>query len=327
MIAPTRALRDEINDTIRAQLIAEGAVSGPARQGEKLVSRGLTKAEMARASNYAVGDMVTFNRRYKTLGVDKGDERGVARVDYERNTVWLRDGNGNLVDWRPYLLAGAKGGVEVYRSEEMGLRAGDRVRWTRNHPGSGLANGETALVETVGRDGVRFRLEDGSSARLAEGDPQLRHLDRAWAATVHSFQGRTVDRIIAAMPTGNPNLTNQRAFYVAISRARDRAELVTDDASKLSDQLEKAIGERIAALDGVTKQAAYEAVFGVEPPRDLDHKSSVWSAGCEQTGLDSGKTDHDLDHGDGRLSGPQRYSGQEKVAEPHQKSTDFDLGM
>ena len=50
VIAPTRALRDEINETIRAQLVTEGAVSGPARQGEKLVSRGLTRAEMARAS-------------------------------------------------------------------------------------------------------------------------------------------------------------------------------------------------------------------------------------------------------------------------------------
>jgi len=40
--APTRALRDAINDTIRTQLVAEGAVAGPGRQGEKLVSRGLT---------------------------------------------------------------------------------------------------------------------------------------------------------------------------------------------------------------------------------------------------------------------------------------------
>ena len=126
---------------------------------------------------------------------------------------------------------------------------------------------------------------------------------------------------------GKGQLTNQQSFYVAISRARDRAELVTDDASKLSDQLEKVAGERIAALDGVAKQTGYEAVLGVEPPRDLDHKSSERSAGREQTGLDSGKTDHDLDHGDGRLSGPQRDSGQEKVVEPQQKSTDFDLGM
>ena len=265
VIAPTRALRDEINETIRAQLIGEGAVSGPSRQGEKLVSRGLTRAEMARASNYSAGDTVIFNRQYKTLGVDKGDEHEVARVDYERNTVWLRDGNGNLVDWRPYMLVGAKGGVEVYRSEEMELRRGDRVRWTRNDPSSGLTNGETAVVESVGKDGVGFRFEDESAAKLAEGDPQLRHLDRAWASTVHAFQGRTVARIVAAMPTGNPNLTNQRTFYVAISRARDRAELVTDDAGKLSDQLERATGERIAALDGVK-----EAAFGLEPSQDRD---------------------------------------------------------
>ena len=44
VIAPTRALRDTINDTIRTQLVAEGAITGPAREGEKLVSKGLTRA-------------------------------------------------------------------------------------------------------------------------------------------------------------------------------------------------------------------------------------------------------------------------------------------
>ena len=104
-----------------------------------------------------------------------------------------------------------------------------------NDPGSGLVNGETAVVESIEKDGVRFRLENGTIAKLAEGDPQLRHLDRAWAATVHAFQGRTVDRIIVAMPSGNPKLTDQRALYFAISGARDRAELVTDDVAKLAD--------------------------------------------------------------------------------------------
>ena len=69
VIAPTRALRDEINVRIREHLIAEGAVSGPARQGEKLVSRGLTRAEMARASNYAPGDTVAFTRQSHNLEV------------------------------------------------------------------------------------------------------------------------------------------------------------------------------------------------------------------------------------------------------------------
>ena len=86
---------------------------------------------------------------------------------------------------------------------------------------------------------------------LGGNDPQLRHLDHAWASTVHAFQGRTVDNVIAAMEARHPHLTTQKSFYVEISRARDRAELVTDDAGELRAQLQAATGERIAALEGI----------------------------------------------------------------------------
>ena len=363
VIAPTRALRDEINTTIRESLIAEGAVSGPARKGKKLVPRGLTRAEMARASNYSAGDTVIFNRQYKTLGVEKGDEREVARVDYDRNTVWLDGGGGDPVAWRPYRIAAAKGGVEVYRSEEMELRAGDRVRWTRNDPGSELVNGETAEVDSIGKEGVRFRLENGKEAGLDEDDPQLRHMDRSWASTVHSFQGKTVDHIVAAMPAGNPNLTNQRAFYVAISRARDHAELVTDDARKLSDQLERATGERISALDGVAREAAHETELGLDPPeeRDAGHveridreheaeleaatghggghqpwheldwdddlKSPERSAGLDADGLESWDTERETEPEEYRSREPEREPVQETTPGPEEKLLDMDLEL
>ena len=77
------------------------------------------------------------------------------------------------------------------------------------------------------------------------------HLDHAWASTVHAFQGRTVDNVIAAMEARHPHLTTQKSFYVEISRARDRAELVTDDAAELRAQLQAVTGERIAALEGI----------------------------------------------------------------------------
>ncbi|MCY4003577.1 MAG: AAA family ATPase, partial [Rhodospirillales bacterium] len=363
VIAPTRALRDTINDTIRGQLLAEGAVSGPARQSEKLVSRGLTRAGMTVAANYAQGDTVIFNRAYKTLGVKAGDERRVVGVDRQWKRVDLADDQGRIVKWAPERLAAAKGGVEVYRGRAMELRAGGRVRWTRNDPGFGLVNGASATVERVDRDGVRFRLEDGSAARLADGDPQLRHLDRAWASTVHAAQGRTVDRIVAAMPSGNTRLTTQQAFYVAISRARDRADLVTDDARKLADQLERATGERVAALDGVALQAAHETVLGVgnsaerEPGRaqhapgaterghgaghevpweyvhgpdprqdtgrERDGNLPEPGAGRHQDGRDSGRSGHWRD----RSHGPEREATTEKSMEPVQKSVELDLGM
>ena len=365
--APTRALRDEINATIREGLVAEGAIRGPAMEVDKLVPLGLTIAEMTRTANYRAGDTVIFNRRYKTLGVEKGDRREVESVDAKTGTVRLKDGKGNIVDWKPVRIAAAKGGLEVYRGETTELRAGDRVRFTRNDPASGLTNGQLATVDAIEKDGVRFRLEDGSLARLAGNDPQLRHLDRAWASTVHAFQGRTVDRIIAAMPAGNPNLVNQKSFYVAIGRARERADLVTDDPKRLADHLQRATGERVAALDAVAEHIAREAAKEAEaarwrepehlvrafealdraPEMDRDGQRAFHfeRAGGPETGRrreekspdgvktrdkmpsDPGQRDRDRG-GEGRdIERSPRQSEREKTPEPPQKSRELDLGL
>ena len=198
----------------------------------------------------------------------------------------------------------------------MGLRAGDRIRWTRNDPGSGLVNGQMAEVETIEKDGVRFRLHNGESVKLAEGDPQLRHLYHGWASTVHAFQGRTVDNIIAAMEAGHPHLTTRKAFYVAISRARDGAELVTDDAKQLADHLEKATGERVSALDAAKKYVTLGIEIG-------EGKTLEPGKVREREGREAGDPVREAE----RSNEPAHQTGPEIVPEPKQKSVDMDLGM
>jgi len=74
-----------------------------------------------------------------------------------------------------------------------------------------------------------------------------------------------VDNVIAAMEANHPRLTTAKSFYVEISRARDRAELVTDDARALKDRLESVTGERISALEGIGE--------AVQPGRERDRKA------------------------------------------------------
>ena len=251
VMAPSHELRQAINGHIRERLDREGRIHGPAMGSERLVSKGYTNAEKALADNYEPGDVVAFHRPYVRIGVEKGDERRVTGIDREAGAVLLADGEGGSVAWKPEEIGGRRGGSEVYTVEDIDLRAGDRIRWTRNDAGLGLVNSRTAEVLGVANGRVTFRLEDGKTLELARGDPQLRHLDHAWASTVHAFQGRTVDNVIAAMEARHPHLTTQKSFYVEISRARDRAELVTDDAAELGTQLQEATGERIAALEGI----------------------------------------------------------------------------
>ena len=199
LMAPSHDLRERINDIIRERLIRDGAIAGPAMEAERLVSLGYTRAEKALAANYAAGDVVAFHRAYKRLGVEKGDELRVVGVDREADTVTLEAKDGSAVAWDPYRLAGRTGGVEVYRVEDMELRQGDRIRWTRNDARHELINSAAAEVTEVKDGMVRFRPEDGRVLDMRQEDPQLRHIDRAWASTVHAFQGRTVDTVIAAM--------------------------------------------------------------------------------------------------------------------------------
>ena len=307
VMAPSHELRREINGHIRERLAREGAIRGPAFEGERLVSHGYTGAEKAIAANYAPDDVVVFHRTYKRLGVEKGEERRVVTVDHANRTVMLEGGDDGTVPWKPNLVAG-RGGAEVYRAEDIELRAGDRIRWTRNDARLGLVNSRTAEAVSVGKDRVAFRLEDGRRLELGRGDPQIRHLDHAWASTVHAFQGRTVDNVIAAMEANHPHLTTQKSFYVEISRARDRAELVTDDAARLREQLEAVTGERVSALEGVGEVA-----------RNVSEKSPEADPRSGQTA--------------GHGAGPSRETGLGEATErrsdgtPEPKRIDHDLGL
>ena len=282
VMAPSHELREGINAHIRERLVREGRIAGPAMETARLVSKGYTAAEKSLAANYAAGDVVAFHRPYKRIGVAKGDERRVAGVDRKNGTVALEAPGGGTVAWNPSEIGGRHGGTEVYRRESIELRAGDRIRWTRNDKALGLVNSGNAEVLGIRNGRVTFRLEDGRRLTLTPGDLQLRHLDRAWCSTVHAFQGRTVDAVIAAMEANHPTLTTAKAFYVEISRARDKAELVTDDARALRERLEAVTGERISALEGIgeavrpEREAGQEAApDGKERERDRTEDSAI----------------------------------------------------
>ena len=343
VMAPSHALREGINGHIRERLVREGRIAGPAMETQRLVSKGYTNAEKSLAANYAPGDVVAFHRSYKRIGVAKGEERRVESVDRRNRIVHLEDGNGGTVAWKPSEIGGRQGGTEVYRRESIELRAGDRIRWTRNDKGLGLVNSGAAEVMGIRNGRVTFRLEDGRRLTLTPGDPQLRHLDRAWCSTVHAFQGRTVDNVIAAMEANHPALTTQKALYVEISRARDRAELVTDDAQALRERLEAVTGERISALEGIgedvrrEREAARQAGPGdkererdrredpaakrIEVERERDEKAARQKAAPARDGAAPSSPDRNV----GREAPQRKAPAPEPPAKTKVREMDFGL--
>ncbi len=104
-------------------------------------------------------------------------------------------------------------------------------------------------------------------------------------------------------------MARQSSTLLEISRARHRAELVTDDAAALKEQLEAVTGERISALEGIGEKP------GLEAERDGKAASGVAQpereAAVEPT----------------PVAEIEQKPVQEKAAEPEPPAREMDYGM
>ncbi len=280
LLAPTHALREEINRTVREALAEEGVLRGRTLTIDRLVNLGMTRAERADVRNYRDGDEVVFNQDLVNYRLRKDEILTVTGVDRDR--VELRHPDGKPRRIRP--AGPIRYRYDVYETRPIEIRAGDRIRWTRNDRERTLINGERAEVIGIGRGRVRLALEDGRTVSLKEDDPQLRHIDHAWSATVHGAQGSTAEGVIAVLDSSHRALTDQSTFYVEISRARRNAVVLTDNLEQLVEVLESNTGERATAWEAVGEER-------VEPDAErlaavLTEKAPVWTPRPEWEALE-----------------------------------------
>ena len=273
LVAPTNALRREINAGVREGLVEEGKIRGPALLVERLIDLHLTAPEKARPSSYEPGDEVAFVQDLLPYRVRNAEACVVTGVDGER--VALRHPDGT-----PRHIAPATGRIryhfKVCESAPIELRAGDRIRWTHNDHRRGLLNGETATVARIAGSTVTLRTEGGAKRVLEAADPQLRHIDHAYTSTTHAAQGSTCGRVIAVLDADPMPLTHQLTFYVQISRAREEVVLLTDDREQLIETLEEQSGERVSAHEALGATPGGGGVAARARRRDYERARREW---------------------------------------------------
>ena len=284
LVAQTHELRRRINRAVREALGAEGVLRGRPLRIERLVSLGMTRAEKADARNYREDDTVVFNQDLVNYRLKKDEILTVTGIEGDR--VQLLHPGGGARSIRP--RGSIRYRLDVYETQPIEIRAGDRIRWTRNDRARALVNGERAEVTGIAGGRVRFRLEDGRPLSLKVDDPQLRHIDHAWSSTVHGAQGITADGVIAVLDSSLGALTDQSTFYVEISRARDRAVVLTDNLVELVETLEANTGERATVIEAVDGRLGERIEPGAEElARLLPEKAPVWTPREEWAALEA----------------------------------------
>ena len=237
ILAPTHAIRRQANEAVREGLAEEGRLRGRTLAVDRLVNRRLTRALASDIRSYEPGDTIVFHR--DVFGCRANDVCTVMGHDDGRVVLAHAEGERRF---RP--SGNAAHYLGLYDTERIELRAGDRIRWTRNrkappargrHPQApDLVNGGEAEIVEIGYRRVRF--SDGEREfSLALTDPQLRHLDHAYCSTVHSAQGRTARAAIAVLDAGAG--ADRELFHVELSRVSEEFLLLTDDRDALIESM------------------------------------------------------------------------------------------
>jgi conjugative relaxase-like TrwC/TraI family protein len=237
VVSPDNRSRTEINERIRSELRGRGIVGSEDHGIRTLVPRqDLTGADRAWAERYEVGNVLRYSRASKETGIGKGEYARVKSIDAAKNrlTVERQDGTERTYDPR------RQQGVSVYREEMRSFSVGDRVQFTAPANDLKVANRELGTIEKIGGDG-RFSLKmDGG--RAIELDPHKHpHLDHGYAVTSHASQGQTADRVLIHVDTeaGAKELLNSRMAYVSVSRGRYDAQIYTNSAATLGQELSR----------------------------------------------------------------------------------------
>lgn len=127
-------------------------------------------------------------------------------------------------------------------------RQGDRVIQTRNDYDLQVMNGDLGRV--TGFDPLRGLLIDFSGRTVALDGDHLRHLQLAYAITIHKSQGSEFPVVVIPLTMSHAVMLRRNLFYTAVTRARQLCIIVgsrqaleravrTEDASVRNTRLEE----------------------------------------------------------------------------------------
>lgn len=234
VVSPDNASRRQINQAVRSELQALGAVSSENHAIRILAPRSdLTGADRTWAARYAVDDVLYYPRGSFDIGIEKQSYTKVVSIQPKDNLLTVQKEDGTIVTYNPARLYG----VNVYRELEREFAVGDRLGFTAPSKELGVANRDLGTVQHICKDGqLTVKMDNGKSVSFDAN--QMQHFDHGYAVTSHSSQGLTADRVIVNIDTKiHPDLINSRFAYVSVSRAAQDAQIYTNAASTLATNL------------------------------------------------------------------------------------------
>jgi len=244
LMSPTRKVRDAINKKVIAELQKENEITGKIEKFEALRQKNFTLADYNFAMMYEKNDVVKFINSYKN-GIEKGELYKVISCNNIGNRITLKKDNKEFVfSLRKDVNYEDK--IEVFEKNNLDLQVGLKIMFTKNNKKEGLINSESAKIEKINQDSITFKMENGNTKTIKK--EELQHMNYGYCSTVHSAQGKTYDKSIAAIGD-NKMLTTQKSWCVILSRHKENFTAIVHDKNKMQAYTISNSGTEMSAIE------------------------------------------------------------------------------
>ncbi len=214
ILASTNGDKQAIASAVRQGLINEGTLGDNNLQIQTLRRKNIDKFALTQAHHYQRGDVIKFQTDSAKFSKDLYYR--VTSINPETQTATLIDTVGltETLELNKYKQR------EVYQLQELEIRSGERMRFTKNIRTADYKqlNGQRFTVENISSDG-QIAINSNGKTRNIDLE-RLLHSDYSYVDTVHSSQGQTADYCIYSAANAKSLTIGRESFYVAASRAR-----------------------------------------------------------------------------------------------------------
>ena len=241
VVTQTNAEVDLLNEAIRKELIDRNLLGSPLLRLPALRPLDMTSAQKLQPQQYAGNTVIIANR--KVAGLERNQACRFKHA--QEDSIVVQDASGV-----EHVIRGNQlDRVTVCEEKELELRAGEQLQIKANlktRQGVRLANGSIVRLEDIDPDTGDIQVKDRQD-RVLTLDPAVRMLQYGYASTSYGSQGKTVDHVLIS-DSQCKAATNQKEFYVSISRGRQSVAIYTTDREALRDHVQR-LGDRKLALD------------------------------------------------------------------------------
>ncbi len=202
--------------------------------------KNLSEAAKTRAYNYDKGDVILFNKNRNYIGAKKDEYCQVIRTNQQKNLVTIKNKHSEEISFNPLKVKGKSEKIyfEVFKTNKRIFKEGDIITFTRSLKNLKLVNSDQAKITKITDSKIELELKRGlgkeskqknQKITLNKDSISIKHIDFGYAVTAHKAQGLSYNNVLAICESFRENLTNQKNFYVEISRAKENIALFTDN--------------------------------------------------------------------------------------------------